>query len=83
MTESSRILIGVSIGACLGGVAAHLFFTSRGRQRLAQLNPRLDELSHDLKEVRRAIGSASDAVHEARGVMEDLRSLSRRDLAEV
>jgi ABC-type transporter Mla subunit MlaD len=48
---------------------------------LAHVNPTLDELLHQLQELRQAVGKAEAVVSEARGIIEDVRALSRADIA--
>jgi hypothetical protein len=81
VSDSIRIVAGAAIGAAIGGVAAHLLFTPHGRRMLAHVNPTLDQLLHQLQELRQAVGKAQAVVCEARGIIEDVRALSRADIA--
>jgi hypothetical protein len=81
VSDSIRIVAGAAIGAAIGAVAAHLLFTPHGRRLLAHVNPTLDELLHQLQKFREAVGKAQAVASEARGVIEDVRTLSRADSA--
>jgi hypothetical protein len=47
------------VGAVLGGLAAYMFFTERGRAWRRQLEPQLDDLMRELHEFRATVARAS------------------------
>ena len=75
MSDQTRILAGITLGAFVGGMVTYLVFTPHGRHTLARVNPTLDDLSHALKECRLAIRQAEGVKREARGAMEDVRTV--------
>ena len=75
MNDRDRISAGAITGALIGGVAAFLLFTARGRQLLANVNPMLDDLFDLLGECRRALRKGQAVAHETRAAADDLRTV--------
>ena len=70
MDERSKVLLATCVGAMAGGVWGWLYMTEHGRRVRDQIEPKLDDLMHELTRVR-------GAVEKARGVAnEGWRSLS-------
>jgi hypothetical protein len=75
MNVQARILGSAVVGALVGGVAAYLVFTTRGRDAFAQVNPTLDDLSHQLREFRLALRRARGVAHEVRRAAVDVQTV--------
>jgi hypothetical protein len=64
VTDTSRTLTATAVGAVVGGLAGFLFFTARGRDLRARIEPALDELANELSQFRgtalKAAAVASD-----------------------
>ena len=73
MNDQARILGSAVVGALVGGLAAYLVFTTRGRNAFAQVNPTLEDLSHQLQEFRLALRRAKGVAHEVRRAAEDVQ----------
>ena len=70
MDERSRVLVATCLGAVAGGVCGWLYLTEAGRRVRDQIEPKLDDLMHELTRVR-------GTVEKARGVAsEGWRSLN-------
>lgn len=73
MSDESRMITGVTVGAVVGAVAAYLVFTQHGRRALDNLDATLENVSAALEKFRRALRRADGIVHDARGAVEDVR----------
>lgn len=70
MDERSQVLVATCLGAVAGGVCGWLYLTEAGRRVRDQIEPKLDDLMHELTRVR-------GTVEKARGVAsEGWRSLN-------
>lgn len=58
MNERSAIVFGALAGAVLGGAAAFLFLTERGRRLREDLEPRLQEVVNEFQRVRLTLDQA-------------------------
>jgi hypothetical protein len=74
VTERQQVCAVTAVGAAVGAIASYLFFTEPGSALRRRLLPALDELEHDLSQLRatvaRTAGMASDswrALNEAIG----------------
>jgi hypothetical protein len=68
--ERSQVLVATCLGAVAGGVCGWLYLTEAGRRVRDQIEPKLDDLMHELTRVR-------GTVEKARGVAsEGWRSLN-------
>jgi gas vesicle protein len=83
--NNSRELMATLVGAAIGGVAGYLFFTDRGRSLRRQIEPALEDFSHELVSfrttVRKASGVASEGwklLNEALGDVEPSRFPGRQ-----
>jgi hypothetical protein len=79
LNDRDRALAGAAVGALLGGAAAFLLFTPRGRQVLANINPALDDVSALLSEFRRALRKGQAVAHDARAAADDLKTVLAGD----
>lgn len=75
----------IAAGAAIGAGFAYLFWTSNGRRVLDSIEPWLDDLIRDLKQLRAAAAKARDAYEEGRQSLNAVMKLStlggeRRDL---
>ena len=75
MSEESRVVSGVIVGAVLGAVAAYLIFTPGGRRTFDHMDTALDDVAAGLDRFRRALRRADGVVDEARGAIEDVRAM--------
>jgi hypothetical protein len=52
VTERTILTLSILAGAVVGGVAGFLMFTDRGRQFRGELQPHLDELTRELRDLQ-------------------------------
>jgi hypothetical protein len=64
MNEGSRVLGAALVGAAAGGMLGYLYLTGSGRRFLEQLEPKLDDLANEFRQMRRTIGKAQVAASE-------------------
>ena len=81
MNDRQRGLMAATIGAVAGGIAGYMLFTERGRDLRRRLEPALEDLAHELVQLRgtvtRAMGVASqgwNVLNEALGDQSDISS---------
>ena len=75
VSDQARILLSIPVGALVGGMAAYLICTTHGRNTFAQVNPILDDVSHQLQEFRRALQRAKGIAHEAQRAAADVQAV--------
>lgn len=73
MNDRSRILLSACLGAVVGGVAGYLFLTEEGQRVRERLEPGMDGVLRELRELRSAADKARQAVDEGLQAVEDLR----------
>ena len=78
MNERSVVALGAIVGAALGGMAAYLFLTERGRELRLELEPRLDDLIRDLGSLEGTVSRARDAALDGLRVIGDVTGEQRR-----
>jgi len=63
VNDRQREIIAAAVGAVAGGIAGYVLFTERGRELRRRMEPTLEDLAHELVQLRgtvnRAIGVAS------------------------
>ena len=64
MDERSRVLVATCLGAVAGGVCGWLYMTENGRRVRDQIEPKLDELMHELTRVRGTVEKARSVASE-------------------
>lgn len=64
MTERSQACVATVVGAVIGGVAGYLFLTEGGRRLRRQIEPALDNLSHELSHFRSTVNKAGSLASE-------------------
>jgi gas vesicle protein len=69
--NNSREMLVTLAGAVIGGVAAYLFFTDRGRSLRRQMEPALDDLSRELMSFRTTVQKASGVASEGWKLVND------------
>ena len=70
MDERSRVLLATCLGAAAGAIWGWLYMTDNGRRVRDQIEPKLDDLMHELTRVRGAVEKARNVASEG------LRSLN-------
>ena len=80
MTENSRTMSAMLVGAAVGAVMGYLFFTDRGRALRRQMEPALDDVARELNSFRSAVQRAAGIANEGWRVIgealgEDQRSV--------
>jgi flagellar motor component MotA len=80
VSDNTQTLAAAVVGAVLGGLAGYLFFTPRGRALRSQLEPALDDMMVELKQMRRTAVKASDVIGEGWNLLNQaLRDGTERD----
>ena len=69
--NNSREMWVTLAGAVIGGVAAYLFFTERGRSVRRQMEPALDDLSRELMSFRATVQKAGGVASEGWKLVND------------
>ena len=62
--ERSRVLLATCLGAVVGGVWGWLYMTENGRRVRDQIEPKLDDLMHELTRVRGTVEKARNVASE-------------------
>jgi hypothetical protein len=70
--ERSRVLVATCVGAVIGGVWGWLYLTDSGRRVREQLEPRLDDLIHEMTRVRGTVEKARTAANEGWRSLNDI-----------
>jgi gas vesicle protein len=70
--NNSREMAATIVGAVIGGVAGYLFFTERGRSMRRQIEPALEDLSHELMSVRNTVREAAGVANEGWKLLNDI-----------
>jgi gas vesicle protein len=71
VTENSRAMTAMLMGAVVGSVAGYLFFTERGRALRRQLEPALEDVARELNSFRATVRKAADVANEGWRVIGD------------
>ena len=74
MTDQTKVLVGVTLGALAGAVVTAVCLTEQGRGGVSRLNDSLDELTGALARFRDTIRKASAAIDEGRALADDVRT---------
>jgi gas vesicle protein len=72
MRERSTIILGALVGAAVGTAAGYLFLTERGRRLRQELEPKLDDLLHDVARLRDTVDRARAAASEGWRAISDV-----------
>jgi hypothetical protein len=62
--ERSKVLVATCLGAVAGGVWGWLYMTENGRRVRDQIEPKLDDLMHELTRVRGTVEKARRVANE-------------------
>jgi hypothetical protein len=62
--ERSKVLMATCLGAVAGGVWGWLYMTENGRRVRDQIEPKLDDLMHELTRVRGTVEKARSVANE-------------------
>jgi len=76
-SDNARVFTGAMAGALVGGAAAYLLLTSRGRRTLADLQPALADLSHAAHDFRLTLEKLGQATEDGRRVVRDIGATTR------
>ena len=72
MDERSRVLLATILGAVVGGVWGCLYLTERGARIRSQIEPKLDDFTRELANVRRTVAKAQTAANEGWRSLNDI-----------
>ena len=72
MDDRSRVLTAACVGAVLGGVWGWLYLTKSGCQARDRIEPTVDRIIDELKEVRATGEKAKTAVDDGRRLLADV-----------
>lgn len=64
MSEKSRAVAAMTVGAVIGAAAGYLFFTDRGRVLRRQLEPALEDIARELGHFRGTVNKAAGVASE-------------------
>jgi hypothetical protein len=64
MNEQSKVVVASIAGAAIGALAGYLYLTSGGRRLRDQLEPRMDEFTHEIRRLRATITKAQAVASE-------------------
>jgi gas vesicle protein len=69
--DNSRALAATLVGAVVGGAAGYLFFTDHGRSIRRQIEPALDDFTHELMSFRATVQKATGVASEGWKLLND------------
>ena len=78
MTERNAICAGVTIGAVIGGAAAYLFFTDRGRFMRDRMEPAVDDLMSEFQKFRRTLEKVGDMANDGLRAFNEFQEARRQ-----
>jgi hypothetical protein len=70
--ERSRVLLATILGAVVGGVWGCLYLTESGARIRSQIEPKLDDFTRELANVRRTVAKAQTAANEGWRSLNDI-----------
>lgn len=70
MTDRQEVAAAI-VGAVIGGLAAYLFFTDRGRALRRRIEPALEDLTRELNSFRTTINKAAGVANEGWRLLND------------
>jgi hypothetical protein len=71
--ERSRVLLSACLGAIVGGLGGYLFLTKDGRRVRERLEPGMDDLLREIRQLRSAVEKARMAAQEGWTAIDELR----------
>lgn len=71
LMNNSREMAATILGAVVGGIAAYLFFTERGRRMRRQIEPALDDFSRELKSFAETVLKTAGAANDSWALLND------------
>jgi gas vesicle protein len=77
VNDRSRILVGAVLGAAIGGLAGFLFLTEQGGRVRREMEPRLDDLTREVRRLRSTFEKARTAASEGWRALSDLTGEAR------
>ncbi len=64
MNDQSRVLVASLAGAAIGALVGYLYFTASGRRVRAEIEPRLDDVSQEIRRLRSTVNKAQAVASE-------------------
>jgi len=74
VSEQSRVMASVVVGALVGAAVGYLFFTERGRTMRDRLEPSLDGLRHDFGRFQRTLEKVGEMASEGKRVVQEFNT---------
>ena len=74
MSEQSRVMAGVVVGALVGAAAGYLFFTERGREWRERIEPTVDELRHEFRRFQKTIEKVGEMANDGLRVVNEFNA---------
>ncbi len=74
MNEQSRVIAGAFLGALVGGSAAYLFFTERGRGIRDRFEPAVDDLRREFAKFERTFAKVGSMASEGMRVFQEFNA---------
>ena len=71
MSDNSRAIAAMTVGAVVGAMAGYMFFTEHGRALRRQLDPTLDDISRELGHFRGTVSKAAGVANEGWKLLND------------
>jgi hypothetical protein len=71
VTDRSCTILATSVGATIGALAGYILFTDRGRMLRRELEPALEQLTHELNNFRGTVQRAVGVAHEGWKLLND------------
>ena len=78
MDDRGRVMMAAGLGAIVGGLCGYLFLTEDGRRVRERLEPGMDDMLRELRQLRSAVEKARLAAQEGWTAIEDLRRPTSR-----
>ena len=64
MNEQSKVVVTTIAGAAIGALVGYLYLTTGGRRLRDQLEPRIDDFSHEIRKLRATVTKAQAVASE-------------------
>ena len=74
MSEQTRVVMGVTVGALVGGAVAYLFFTDGGRSARERLEPAVDDIRREFTRFKATIEKVADLANDGLRVVNEFNT---------